>query len=360
MGKRSVSGRTRLGVIAVAVLVVLAVVVVGGLALVRRLDRTPMQKALDLVPASSLRVGFTDWKQVRAQLRPHGLGSSSGIDAFMSKGYDTDLTAASSINESATALATKYGFSPVNADWEAYAQSRKGAVMVLQMPSGTNMKAIQDNLDKLGYKRPSSDTGVWNGGIDLVAGIDPTITPELQYVVVDADKHLVLSSDTSSYAAVAAKVVTGKAASLGDSSVADLASRTPDTAAAFVWPDDFACTDLSMSQAAGDDRALGDRLVSKAGGIDPLSGLVMSMRPDRTVDVAMAFESSRQADDNLRPRAELVVGPAVGRAGSLSDDFKLTRSRTVGSDVVLTLKALQKQGFALSEMDSGPVLFATC
>lgn len=357
MAMRWTSGRTRPVVV---VLAVLALVLVGGFVVVRKLDRSPLDRALDLVPASSLRVGFTDWKKVRARLKPTGLSSAAGIKEFMSRGYDTDLTAASSIDESAAALKAKYGFSPVNADWEAYAQSRKGAVMVLQLPSDTDMSAIQDNLDDLGYHRPSSDTGVWDGGVDLVAQIDPTITPELQYVVVDADKHLVLSSDTHAYAASAARVVTGDAEALGGTSIADLADRVPDPAAAFLWADDFACEDLSMSHAAKDDQALADRLVAKAGGIDPLSGLVMSIRPSRTLDVAMAFEDSRQARNNLRPRAELVVGQAVGRAGSLADDFTLTRSRTDGPDVVLTLKPREKQGFALSEVNSGPVLFATC
>ena len=358
MGKRWTSGRTRL--VVVAVLAVLSLVLVGGFVVVRKLDRSPLDKALGLVPASSLRVSFTDWKQVRERLRPKGLVSRVEIENFMSRGYDTDLTAASSIDESAAALKAKYGFSPVNAEWEAYAQSRQGAVMVLQLRSDTDMKAIEDKLDGLGYDRPSSATGVWNGGVDLVATIDPTITPELQYVVVDADRHLVLSSDTHAYAASAAKVVTGKAKSLSGSALVDLADRVPDPASAFLWADDFACEDLSMSQAANDDRALADRLVTKAGGIDPLSGLLMSMRPDRTVDVAMAFQDSRQAKENLRPRAQLVVGEAVGRGGSLADTFKLTRSRTAGPDVVLTLKPLEKEGFALSEINSGPVLFATC
>jgi hypothetical protein len=357
MFKRWTSGRVRLVVVAVAVL---AVLLAGGFAVVHRLTRSPLDKALASVPADTLRLGFTDWKQVREQLKPQGLVSSVEIQDFMTRGYDTDLTAASSIDESAAALKSKYGFSPVNAEWEAYAQSRKGAVMVLQLPSDTDMKAIEDNLDGLGYARPSSDTGVWKGGVDLVAGIDPTITPELQYVVVDADKHLVISSDTQSYAASSAKVVTGDAKSLADTSIAGVANRVPAPASAFLWSGDFACEDLSMSHAAADDQALADRLVKKAGGIDPLSGLVMSMRPDRTVDVAMAFEDSRQAKANLRPRAELVVGPAVGRDGSLAEDFKLTRSRTQGSDVELTLKPRAKKGFGLSEMDSGPVLFATC
>ena len=357
MGKPWTSGRTRLVLVALAAL---ALVLAGGFVAVRKLDRSPLDQALGLVPASSLRVGFTDWQKVRERLRPKGLASRAQIEHFMSRGYDTDLTAASSIDESAVALHSKYGFSPVNADWEAYAQSRKGAVMVLQLPSSTDMHAIEGNLDGLGYHRPSSDTGVWNGGVDLVAGIDPTISPELQYVVVDADKHLVLSSDNRTYAASSAEVVTEGAKSLAGSSLTDLADRVPDTTSAFLWADDFACEDLSMSQAGNDDQALADRLVTKAGGIDPLSGLVMSMRSNRTVDVAMAFEDSRQAGNNLGPRAQLVVGQAAGRSGSLDEDFKLTRSRTAGSDVVLTLEPRAKTGFSLSQISSGPVLFATC
>ena len=103
----------------------------------------------------------------------------------MSRGYDADLTAASSIDDAAVALHDKYGFSPTNAEWEAFAQSRAGAVMVLQLPGDTDMDEIRANLDRLGYQKPSSDNGVWDGGADLVSGIDPTISPELQYVVVD-------------------------------------------------------------------------------------------------------------------------------------------------------------------------------
>jgi hypothetical protein len=74
----------------------------------------------------------------------------------------------------------------------------------------------------------------------------------------------------------------------------------------------------------------------------------------------MGFADDRQADANLRSRARLFVGPAVARAGSYADDLRLVRSRTEGSTVVLTAKPKQKTGFVLSEVSSGPVLFATC
>ena len=54
------------------------------------------------------------------------------------------------------------------------------------------------------------------------------------------------------------------------------------------------------------------------------------------------------------------MGPAVAREGSYADDLRLVRSRTEGSTVVLTAKPKEKTGFALSEVSSGPLLFATC
>ena len=93
------------------------------------------------------------------------------------------------------------------------------------------MDEITSNLDRLGYQEPASETGVWDGGADLVSAIDPTITPELQYVVVDADDHLVVTSDTEGYAASSAKVVTGDADGLG-SKVEGVADRVEDPVAA--------------------------------------------------------------------------------------------------------------------------------
>ena len=345
--------------IVLAALVTLVLVVLAAVYLVRRLDRSPLQQALDAVPSASLRVAFTDWKQVRERLGPGDLSTDHAIEDFISRGFDADLTAASSIEDAAVALHDKYGFSPTNAEWEAYAQSRAGAVMVLQLPGDADMDEITSNLDRLGYQAPASATGVWDGGADLVSAIDPTITPELQYVVVDADDHLVVTSDTRAYAASSAKVVTGDADGLG-SKVEGVADPVEDPVAAYVWAGDFACEDLSMTSADEGDQSRADRLVAAAGGADPLSGLLIAMQADRTLDVVMEFADDRQAAANLRSRARLFVGPAVARAGSYADDLRLVRSRTEGSTVVLTAKPKQKTGFVLSEVSSGPVLFATC
>jgi len=357
---RRVSARTVL--LGVLVLSLVAGLVVVGVVFWQRQHRTDLDRALDAVPARSLRVGFTDWQTVRTQLKAR-LGASpdkAAIERFMSRAYDSDFSAASSIDESAAALQENFGFGPATAQWEAYDQSRRGASMLLDL-GDADFDEIAGNLRSLGYQRPKDEDGVWRGGADLVAQIDPTITPELQYVVLLADRGLVVTSDNAGYAAEAARTASGDSASLGDKDgIAALSDRLGDPANALLWSDDFACDDLAMSHADSDDQARAAQLVRKAGGVTPLSGLAMAMEPDRTLRVVVHFEDSERARKNLRPRARLAVGEAVGRGGSFSDSFRLTGSRAVGSEVVLDLRPRDKTGFVLSALYDGPVLFATC
>ena len=92
----------------------------------------------------------------------------------------------------------------------------------------------------------------------------------------------------------------------------------------------------------------------------PLAGLAMAMQPNRTLRIVAYFEDDEQAEKNLRARARLAVGEAVGRGGSFADDFELESSKAVGSSVVLEMRPRSKTGFVLSTLYDGPVLFATC
>lgn len=349
-------------IVTMAVFVALAVVVTG-----RKIwldtHRTDLREALGVVPKSTLRLAFTDWAEVRHRLDvpDQDQPSAATIEKLTGTAYDTDLSAASSIDDSTAALQEHFGFSPATAQWEAYAQSDDGATMVLRMPGGFDMDEVADHLDDLGFGKPSKSTGVWEGGADLVAAIDPTITPELQYVAVLADQHLVVTSDDRSYAAKAASVALGDRDSLADvASTRELVEKLDEPAAAMVWAEDFACSDLAMSQADPDSQAQADELIDRAGGIDPLSGLVMALGGDRSLTVAELFEGSRQAHDNLKARAALAVGDAPGRGGTFSDDLTLVSSRTDGAAVLLRMKPKERTGFVLSALDNGPVLFAAC
>ncbi len=344
-------------------LVLVTGLVVAGLMVRERLSRSHLEEALGLVPASSQRVGFTDWDAVRRQLDAD-LGDTperEAVDDLMLKAYDSDLAAASSIDESAGALQETFGFGPATAEWEVFAQGGKGAAMVLKVAEGSDFGVLADNLRAAGYDKPEDDDGVWEGGVDLVAGLDPTISPELQHVVLLEGPGLVVSSDSPGYAASAAKVAAGDADSFSSvDGVADMAARLGDPANAMLWGEDFACTDLAMSRADDDARAEAEARVREVGGVTPLAGLAMSMAPNRTLRVALHFEDSDRARKNLRPRAELVVGEAIGRGGSFSDTFELTSSKAVDSDVLLDLSPRTKTGYVLSAVYDGPVLFATC
>lgn len=345
------------------VLVVVAVLAVAGVLGWKRLHRTPLDSALASVPAGSLRVGFTDWDVVRREVgaRADATPTSAAVEKLISRAYDRDFSAASSIDDSAVALQDKYGFGPANAQWEAFAQARKGASMVLKMDDGTDFDAIAARLRSLGYGKPKEDTGVWRGGVDLVAGIDGTISPELQQVVLLADRGMVVTSDSAAYVVTAAKAAAGDADALtSKAGISDVAGQLGSPANAMVWSGDFACEDLAMSSADADTQAQATQAVQRAGGVTPLAGLAMAMRPDRTLRVVEHFEDSGKARDDLRPRARLAVGEAVGRGGSFSDDFRLTTSKAVGSDVVLDLRPRTRTGYVLSALYDGPVLFATC
>lgn len=350
----------RVVVLAAAAVLLVSAVVVGGVTWWHRAHRTDFERALAVVPNGSLRVGFTDWAAVRQTLQVHGTDPSA-VRRLQSKAYDDDLSAASSIDQEGVALQRLYGFGPATADWEAYAQSRQGAALVLRLPDSADFDDLASNLRDLGYKQPAQEDGVWRGGIDLVASLDPTLSPEVQYVVLLADRHLVVTSDRSSYAATAARVAAGDGESLADlDSARAMVSRLGEPAAAMLWSRDFACRDLAMSQADPGDQREAGQLIQQAGQVSPLSGLVMAMAPDRTLTVAEQFESTDQARENLQARAKLAVGDAVGRGGSFADDFRLTSAQATGSTVLLRMKPKQDKGFVLSALYDGPVIFATC
>ena len=233
--------------------------------------------------------------------------------------------------------------------------------MVLKVAAGADFDVLAGNLRSAGYTKPKADDGVWKGGPDLMPEIDPSISPELQYVTLLEDQGLVVSSDTADFAATAARVASGDTNSFASvDGVSEMAGRLGDPANAMIWGKDFACTDLAMSRADENDQAEGERLVQEAGGVTPLAGLAMAMQPNRTLRIVAYFEDDEQAEKNLRSRATLAVGAAVGRGGSFADDFVLESSKAVGSAVVLDLRPRSKTGFVLSALYDGPVLFATC
>jgi hypothetical protein len=344
--------------VGVVVLAVVTAAVVGVLWW-RDSRRTELARAADLLPADTLRASWTDWAGVRAELGLHLDDASSGdqVRDLINKAFDRDLSSASSTVDSAVALHQKYGFSPATAEWELYGQSEQGAVMLLRVPDSTDFGSLEDRLTGLGYTRPSDSDGVWSGGSDLVPTIDPTLSPELQYVALLADQHLVLTSDTDAYLAGAVKSASGDADRLTGAD--DLVGQVDEPLAAVLFTGDFACSALAMSQADDQDRQLGQSLVEDAGGVNPFQGLLVAALPDRRFRVVMDFESDEQATANARSRATLASGEAPGKGGDFPDRFSVTSAASEGHQAILDLAGKPGQ-YVLSDLTTGPVLPETC
>lgn len=355
-------GRSRRVPLAVVLALALVTVVAwAGRVVWDRFDRTELEQALAAVPAESQRVTWTDWRVVRGALGRDGdLGDTPDrdeVDAMVAAAYDRDLAAASAVDEAAGAMQELFGFGPGTAQWEAFGQSREGNALVLRLPDGTDFDVIGDNLERAGFTRPSGSSPVWDGGPDLIASLDLTLTPIVQYVALLPDEGLVVASDEQAYAASSADVGSG---ALGVDGVPSLAERLGDPAAAVLWTGDFVCDDLAMASADPTAQQQAARAVEAAGGLSPLQGFALGLDDAAGLRVVAHLEDADRAERDLRPRAELAAGPAYGRSGDFPDDFEITRARTLGSDVVLDLRPTRDGAFLLSGLYDGPLVFAGC
>ena len=364
-------GRRQVVLAAVLALVLVAAGVVAW----RLLDRPgDYERAVGYLPQSTLRATYTDWAEVRSAARGAALSDASSADEvqdFLDRAFDQDLTSTSALAESTFALSAHYGFSPLDAAWEAFGQSPDGQVAVLGLPEDADFEGIEERLRSLGYTPPDvasaagesdpggSDLGTggtWEGSADLVASIDPLLTPVQQNVAVLPSEGLVLMSDAPGPVDAAAAIVRGDEPGLDASALAAVAG-SPVTAT--LWASDFACGDLSMTSADEEDQRVATQLVDRAGGVSPLSGLVMAQQPDRSITVGMLFESSDQASENLQARVDLAAGDAPGQGGTFPERFEVTSGEASGETVVLRFEPTDAE-FVFSDISTGPVLFATC
>jgi len=354
--------RRRLTVVAGAglVLVLVAAAAVVGMRWWQDRHRTDLERAIAYAPSGTVRFSWTDWAAVRAELKAEvDAGSSADeVASFLSAGYDADLTSGSAMIESASTLQEKFGFSPADVDWELLGQSETGSVLVMGLPDDLDTGELGDTFESLGYERPDDDTGVWTGGEELLAriGAGGTLSPQFQHLALDADRHLLLASDSAPYLRGA---VGGLDDEHGGEGLSDVTAAIGEPLSAAVYDGGFACKSLAMAQADEDDQSAAEQLVTAAGGVDPLAGFALAAEPDGRLLVALAFENDDQARHNADSRAQLAAGPAPGQGGDFADRFDLGEVAADGR--VVTMRLAPVEGSAvLSDLSNGPVLFATC
>lgn len=338
----------------VALVAVLALAVAGLVAWRLLTPPTGLPRALALAPADTSRAAWTDWAAVRRELRADvGAGSSAEeVDAFLAEAFDRDLSSMSALGTSAGVMQEQLGLSPATLGWELLAQSPAGAVEVLGVGDDLDFDELAERLSTLGWTQPEEADGVWVGGPDVLSGVGPGLTPELQHLALLEDQHVVLASDQAPFLE---QVLDAE----GAQALADLAEGLDEPVAAAVYDGAYACEELAMSQADDDARAEADQLVAAAGGVHPLTGFAMALLGDGDLRAVLRVEDPDDAPGDAEARARLAAGPAPGQGGDFSDRFTVERAGSEGRDVVLDLRPAEGS-YVLSDLTSGPVLFATC
>lgn len=346
-----------LGVLAVA-LALVAGLAVAGLRWWEDRDRTDLARAMALAPGDGQRFSWTDWAGVRAELG-HDLDADSPsgeLTAFLDDAYGADLSSSSALTESAELLHVQFGFSPASVDWELFSQSEEGAAVLLHLPEATDWDRIRSRLGGMGFVEPDEPDGTWVGGDDVLARVG-SVTPAVSHVVVDEEDGLVVTSDTESYLAQA------YADAVGDGTAVDgldeVVDASGDALTAAIYTGEHACGALAMGQADADDQDYGEQLVRDAGGIDPYTGFAMSVQPGGDLRLALSFETDEQARANADSRATLASGPAPGQGGDFAQRFALGRVEADGPVLTMALRPVEGS-YVLSDLSTGPVLFATC
>ena len=172
---------------------------------------------------------------------------------------------------------------------------------------------------------------------------------------------LVVTSDTDSFLA---QVVDHLGAGSVARPIGQVADAVDEPLSAEIYDGDYTCSKLAMGQADPTDEAQGQQLIAEAGKVNPVLGFAMAREPTSAgkagdVRVALAFADHGQAGVNATTRAKLASGDAPGQGGSFTDRFRLGQVAAHGQVVTMDLRPRDGSP-VLSDLSTGPLLFATC
>ena len=350
---RAVLARPR---VLLAVVAVLAVILAAVLYAVWPRQGSTLERATSLLPKDTLRIAFTDWSGVRAEMDAASTGCAAwpqckGVDVL----DDTELGSSSVTASMGPALAKEFGWGPGTLDWEVLGQARDGQVLIADVGSA-DLAAIAKRYEGHGFKAPRKDRldgAVWKGGPDVLAGVPGLTDGILGNVAFLADEHLLLSSDAAGELANAVKAARGEGLSW------KLTAEVKEPLSAVGFVDDFACEALSMATADPGAQAAAARTVEEAGGVSPLTGYLVALGADRAWTAVFGFESADQARHDAVSRQALAGAEDPGQMESYPDLFTVSSAERDDRLVVLHGRAAASS-YALSETTQGPVLLASC
>ena len=352
--------RTRLMTVAGAVIalaVAATAVVVVLQAREDDVDRTTLAGALRLAPPDSERFSWTDWAGVRREvgLELSAASPGSAVQDLLDRGFEADLTPSTALGSSAVVMQERLGFSPATLDWELFSQGPGVASLAMRAGPAVDFDFVASSLRTAGYEEPDEPDGVW---VSEAASDEITsqVTPELILVSLDREASMIFSSDTAT--GIATAVDSGARADTA-TLPAGVVEAAGDPLVASLYTGAQVCSALALARADDTDIAAGRSLIEAAGEVNPITGFSIGADADGGVRVAMSFANEEQARTNAETRAVLASGPAPGQGGDFADRFTLERAAATGEVVVLDLAPVPG-AYVLSDLSSGPVLFATC
>lgn len=346
----------------VGVLIALAIAAAAVVVVVQSLadddaDRTALAGALRLSPGDAERFSWTDWTGVRRQVGLDLDQDSPGpaVQDLLDRGFEADLTSASALGASALVMQERLGFSPATLDWELFSQGTTTATLVMRAGPAIDYDVVASSLRAAGYDDPAEPDGAWEADPESDP-ITAQVTPELNYVALDREGSLIYASD--SLGGINAALAAGRA---GDTEIIppEVVAAAGEPLAASLYTGDHVCSALAMANADPTEQETGKALVAAAGPVNPITGYFIGEAADGSVRVAMSFETAEQALVNAETRAALATGPAPGQGGDFAERFGLASAAATGTVVTLDLTPVPGS-YVLSDLSTGPVLFATC
>ena len=345
----------------VAPLVAIALAVaIGSWAPGREPDRrSSLAAALDALPAATLVAGFTDWAAIRTGLGVGDASTRAGRQTLGDEAALRDLATRSVLGGVIIDMHAAYGWSAADLEWEAYGQSRSGAVMVARLADSVSIGDVEDRLRELGYRR---DADTWTIDAAGSTAVGPELARTLGRLAIVPGRRLVVAGDRASVIPDVLATIRGdEPSSLSVRPLADVARALGGSDTAVLQSGEFGCRATSFDGLGPDVRAQADAALARAGTLRSPTvtgrGLVDGDRR-QSLRFAAAFDSPATAADQLRVRTALTTGPFVGRPGRVEDTLDLVRSSVAGSVATLRFDLDPDRGAFMS--GEGALLFAGC
>lgn len=309
-------------------------------------SRTSLASALDALPSSVAVAGVTDWRQIRSQVGIEDAGLR-------------DLTSRSVLAGSIDVMASTYGWTAADLDWEAYGQSSRGGVLVARLSDEVAPDQVERGLRTIGYRRSG---GVWSLDAEGRARIGPELAATLGAVaIVPRGRLIVAGSAVGDVRRGMATVNHGARSLLDRRPVAELADELVGAGSVLVQSGASACESSAVGAADPDVADQAAVAVERVGRLARPSFAGRALFDDgRRQDIVFvaAFDSPAEASRQARVRGALATGPFIGRSGLIQDSLDLTSSTARGAVTYLRFEVDPELGAYMS--GEGPVLFASC